>query len=254
MIYDYGEKNGPHTWAVRFPDAGGTRQSPINLNTETMEYDDSLGTLTLKLNHIEKQLVAVRDHNFLVEVVGNSTISGGPLQSEYHLSQFHFHWGSGNTWGSEHLINGVSCPAEMHCVFVNNKYGDESALTYTDGLAVLAVFLQLGSNSNSSLKRLCTILQSMKKGESRELLPVLDMYSILPSDFSRYYTYSGSLTTPPCKECVTWIIMDEPVIINLSQLETMREMHANCVTCHKTDNFRPICPIGSRSIRSSFQW
>ncbi|VDO93008.1 unnamed protein product [Schistosoma margrebowiei] len=72
-------------------------------------------------------------------------------------------------------------------------------------------------------------------------------------DLSRYYTYSGSLTTPPCNECVTWIVLDEPVVMTIDQLETLRQMHANCVTCGQTDNFRPICPIGSRLVRCSFR-
>ncbi|CAH8611523.1 unnamed protein product [Heterobilharzia americana] len=111
----------------------------------------------------------------------------------------------------------------------------ETAMTYSDGLSVLGVFFQLGKSSNNALKRLCALL------------------NLLPSDLSRYYTYSGSLTTPPCSECVTWIVLDEPVVMSIDQLETLREMHANCVSCGNTDNFRPICPVGSRSVRCSFR-
>lgn len=73
-----------------------------------------------------------------------AVLSGGPLASEYKLIQFHLHWGSGNNWGSEHMINGISCPAELHCVFINTKYATmETAITYSDGLSVVGIFFQV---------------------------------------------------------------------------------------------------------------
>ncbi|KAH9589943.1 carbonic anhydrase, variant 3 [Schistosoma haematobium] len=144
MSYDYGEKNGPHTWVLRFPNAGGTKQSPINLNTMSMRLDESLAPINVDLNGLQNQTLHVKDHNFSVEVKGNAVLSGGPLASEYKLIQFHLHWGSGNNWGSEHMINGISCPAELHCVFINTKYATmETAITYSDGLSVVGIFFQV---------------------------------------------------------------------------------------------------------------
>nr|AAW25428.1 SJCHGC06606 protein [Schistosoma japonicum] len=226
MSYDYGEKNGPHTWVLRYPNAGGTKQSPINLNTTSMRLDKTLTPINVNLNDLQKQILHVKEHNFSVEVKGCAVLSGGPLTSEYKLAQFHLHWGSGNNWGSEHMINGISCPAELHCVFINTKYGTmETAITYSDGLSVVGVFFQLGksSNNNNALKRLCTLLKTTKKGESKDIQPMLDLNTLLPNDLSRYYTYSGSLTTPPCNECVTWIVLDEPVVMTIDQLETLRQ-------------------------------
>ena len=33
-------------------------------------------------------------------------LSGGPLASDYQILQLHFHWGSDNTQGSEHTLDG----------------------------------------------------------------------------------------------------------------------------------------------------
>ncbi|CAH8614506.1 unnamed protein product [Schistosoma intercalatum] len=184
MSYDYGEKNGPHTWVLRFPNAGGTKQSPINLNTMSMRLDESLAPINVDLNGLQNQTLHVKDHNFSVEVKGNAVLSGGPLASEYKLIQFHLHWGSGNNWGSEHMINGISCPAELHCVFINTKYATmETAITYSDGLSVVGIFFQLGksSNNNNALKRLCSLLKSTKKGESKDIQPMLDLNTLLPT-------------------------------------------------------------------------
>lgn len=42
--------------------------------------------------------------------------------------------------------------------------------------------------------------------------------SIMPTNTETYYTYKGSLTTPPCNEAVTWIIFSTPVQISFKQV------------------------------------
>lgn len=47
---------------------------------------------------------------------GSVEISGGPMESDYHLKQFHFHWGSESSHGSEHKIDGKVFAAEVRMV------------------------------------------------------------------------------------------------------------------------------------------
>ncbi|KAA0184103.1 Eukaryotic-type carbonic anhydrase [Fasciolopsis buskii] len=252
MDFDYGDCNGPHTWALRFPAAAGKRQSPINLNTKSMVFDRTLKPLIVNFDAVVKETAEVKAHNFHVKVEGKGVLRGGPLETDYHLAQFHFHWGSGNTWGSEHHVNGVSSPSELHMVFANSKYGPNDVLTERpDGLSVLGIFLQLGNQTNPALEHLCNTLVGLKKGDQKVLEPRLSLHDLVPKDTSKYYTYSGSLTTPPCSECVTWIVLDEPIIITQNQLDTFRGLHSNCQLCSSTDNFRPICPLGDRKVRTT---
>ena len=51
----------------------------------------------------EFPLLAVK---FGVDESFEAAISGGPLDAEYTLSQFHLHWGSQPGQGSEHTIDG----------------------------------------------------------------------------------------------------------------------------------------------------
>ncbi len=43
-------------------------------------------------------------------------LSGGPLDSEYELLQFHAHWGSSNDHGSEHTVDGRAFAAEVKII------------------------------------------------------------------------------------------------------------------------------------------
>ncbi|VDO95622.1 unnamed protein product [Schistosoma curassoni] len=97
-------------------------------------------------------------------------LSGGPLASEYKLIQFHLHWGSGNNWGSEHMINGISCPAELHCVFINTKYATmETAITYSDGLSVVGLYLET-SLYFSLINWVETLVYTQLKSNSKQII------------------------------------------------------------------------------------
>merc|ERR1711974_228809 len=63
---------------------------------------------------------------------------GGPLNGKYHFTQLHFHWGSDDTVGSEHTVDGFRFPLEMHLVHTNTKYAANAteALYNDDGLAL----------------------------------------------------------------------------------------------------------------------
>jgi carbonic anhydrase len=253
MSFDYGEVGGPHTWALKFPNAAGSKQSPINIDKKSAHYDSSLESISINVEEVSKYTVDMGAHNFHVLATGKGTLRGGPLKSEYLLQQFHFHWGAGDTWGSEHQINGISSPSELHCVFRNSKYNiNEEVLKRQDGLCVVGVFLKLGEDNNQALDELCSAAVNLKSGEECVLQPNFSLASILPKDLSKYYTYPGSLTTPPCSECVTWIVMNEPVTITHAQLDKFRHTHNQCRICGCTNNFRPVCPVGSRRILCSF--
>jgi len=51
----------------------------------------------------------------------------------------------------------------------------------------------------------------------------LDINKLLP-ETGAYYTYLGSLTTPPCNECVIWIVFKDPIEVSPAQLQAFREM------------------------------
>lgn len=83
-------------------------------------------------------------------------IFGGPLDNEYEIEGLHFHWGDKNNRGSEHTLNDMRLPLEMHIIHRNKKYRNlAEALQHPDGLCVLAFFYQVSvterQSNNSSL-------------------------------------------------------------------------------------------------------
>ena len=93
---------------------------------------------------------------YLSFLLGSQTVflRNGPLPPKhvYALEQFHAHWGSNEYRGSEHIVDGKSHAAELHLVFWNTQYKSfKEAMTQSDGLAVLAVFLEEGETRKNEL-------------------------------------------------------------------------------------------------------
>lgn len=73
-------------------------------------------------------------------------IFGATLSNNYEFESFHFHWGLKNYRGSEHIINDVSYPLELHIIHRNMKYSNlTEAVLEKDGLAVLAIVFEVSS-------------------------------------------------------------------------------------------------------------
>ena len=123
---------------------------------------------------------------------------------------------SENARGSEHTVDGKAFSAELHLVHYNTKYGDlGNAVDKPDGLAVLGMFIKIG-NEHPEFGKLCEILQDIpRKGDTLPLKEAINPANFLPSSKS-YWTYLGSLTTPPLYESVTWILFKQPVEISRS--------------------------------------
>lgn len=60
------------------------------------------------------------------------------------------------------------------------------------------------------------------------------------TDTAAYYTYPGSLTTPPCSEIVTWIVLKSPAQMSEAQFQTFRRILGNDFRPLQDRNGRPI--------------
>jgi carbonic anhydrase len=67
----------------------------------------------------------------------------------------------------------------------------------------------------------------------------VDVTNLLPSDRG-YYTFAGSLTTPPCSEGVTWFVLKQQTSISANEIATFAKLYPK--------NARPIQPLNSRKL------
>ena len=250
--------------------SSGSRQSPIDIDSRHAIVDNELANRPLafsdhkavfSLSNTGSTLNAVTEHEYL--------LSGGPLKNPYSLLGFHFHWENkdDHTAGSEHTLNGKAFQSELHIVHMNKEtYGTfEEALCHGDGLSVLGIFLELtpDDQGHEALDTLCGAIDRIQlKGSTTDLKTPLCPYSLLPKDSKSYWTYPGSLTTPPYSECVTWIVYKDPIKMSKSQLEKFRSLKTatseeakgkgHTDLPHICHNVRETFPLGDRVLKASF--
>ncbi|XP_053571147.1 carbonic anhydrase 2 [Bombina bombina] len=255
--WGYGPENGPNTWHQSFPIAQGDQQSPIDIRTKEAKYDPSLKPLSISYDPSTAKFIVNNGHAFNVEFDDSedkSVLRGGALTGTYRLKQFHFHWGSCDDHGSEHTVDGVEYAAELHLVHWNTKYANfGQAVKHCDGLAVVGVFLQVGEQRPGLQKLVDAIKHIPNKGMERTFTN-FDPSGLLPKSLD-FWTYQGSLTTPPLLQCVTWNVLREPISVSQEQISVLRGLffnNENDTPCHMMDNYRSPQPIKGREVRASF--
>lgn len=224
--WDYSAKYGPETWNKFYPEACGSKQSPINIRTSSAHFDATMMKLE---THYETEDVTIVNNGHSCQISfkkRNSCIKGGPLIYKYRLGQLHFHWGAEGCCGSEHTVNGARFPAELHIVHWNcEKYTSMcEAARHPDGLAVMGFFLTLEefsvprSADKTKFHIISDALQHIQFLDEEFNIGPFNPSWIIPADIAKFWTYQGSLTTPPCTESVTWLVFKKPIVISHTQV------------------------------------
>ena len=108
-------------------------------------------------------------------------------------------------------------------------------------LAVVAVLLEKGKD-NSLIHELWSDLPKEKEKEEILNSVRVDADGLLPADRG-YYTFTGSLTTPPCSEEVTWFVLKHPVTVTAAEIEQFSKLYRN--------DARPTQPLYDRVVLES---
>lgn len=221
----YTGDKGPGFWGELSPDwtacSTDTRQSPIDIVGAVT--DNGLDPLDLELEPSPIRLIN-NGHTLEQEVEEES----GTLHldgADYALLQFHFH-----TF-AEHTVDGARSAMELHAVFRQAGNGP---------IAVIGVLWNIGAASDF----LAAFVDDLpeKTGEHFDSEETIDLADGL-TDTSAYYTYEGSLTTPPCSPIATWIVLKDPAQMSQEQFESFRRIMGN--------NFRPLQMLTGRTIRQT---
>ena len=87
-----------------------------------------------------------------------------------------------------------------------------------DGLAVLGMFIEIGSQHEEFDKVIQSLEKIPNKGDETPIEDSgIDCNNLLPTTHG-FWTYPGSLTTPPLFESVTWIVFKEPIQVSEEQV------------------------------------
>jgi carbonic anhydrase len=221
--WDYGDAHGPSHWGDLSPEFApckiGHHQSPVDIRNAQK------AALPAIEFHYKPSPLHIIDNGHTIQInyaPGSFIIVGG---KKYALRQFHFHR------PSEEKINGRGFDMTLHMVHVaeNGK------------LAVVAVLLRQGGE-NALVRELWNDLPREKEKEELLEKVQIDISSMLPADQS-YYTFSGSLTTPPCSEEVTWFVLKQPVTISAAEIQQFSQLYRN--------DARPTQPLYDRIVLES---
>ena len=223
--WSYQGDTGSSFWGELDPEFAtckiGQAQSPINLESSV---GSNIGNL--ELNYQDTPLTIINNRRTIrVDYQPGSSLT---LDSQiYELLQFHFHT------PSEHLVSGQAFAMEAHFVHQSKATGE---------LVVLAVLMSEGE-MNQALDTVWQKIpfQSDRSQEASDIF--INALNLLPENSDRYYRYQGSLTTPPCSEIVTWLILKQPVEVSKLQIDRFLEVIGT--------NARPVQDLNRRILSES---
>lgn len=218
--WDYSKAHGPKHWNEVNPICGtGHTQSPIDI-----VHPQKAQLPAISFSYQASPVNVINNGH----TVQNNYAPGSNLVFEgktYELQQFHFHH------HSETAVDGKHTPMEAHLVH-KDKEGD---------LLVVSVLLKQGE-ANMAVG---TVWQSIGPEKEKANAPAgvsVNAAELLPGEHA-YYTYRGSLTTPPCSENVTWVVMTHPMTVSKEQINAFAKLYRN--------NARPVQPLDGRTVQVS---
>ncbi len=226
LHWSYGGEGGPKAWGGLKPEfslcATGTRQSPIDIrggiavDLEPVVFDYRASPFRVVDN----------GHTVQVNIDGSNSITVNGRR--YDLVQFHFHR------PAEERIDGRSFEMSLHLVHKDPE----------GRLAVVGLLLDRAAAGDPGQPVVQTVWNNLplEKNEEVSTRAALDLNHLLPPDRG-YYTYMGSLTTPPCSEGVLWMVMRQPVAVSQAQIDIFARLYPM--------NARPVQQASGRMIKQS---
>jgi carbonic anhydrase len=203
--WGYSGSEGPAHWGELTSEFAacktGHRQSPVNIvgaqkaDLPAIQFEYKSSALRIINN----------GHTIEINYAPGSFIRVG--DKRYELKQFHFHH------PSEETIKNKRFPMEVHLVHSD-----------ADGnLAVVSVLLEEGS-ANPLVETLWGLAPKTPGPEKTDDNLQINVADLLPATRS-YFTFAGSLTTPPCTEGVSWFVLKTPLTISKKQVATFAAIY-----------------------------
>jgi carbonic anhydrase len=208
VSYSYCGFAGPAEWKNNWPVCGNAAtQSPIALDRVTTRD----GKAPVLHYHPSNVTVTNSGHDFRAVVKDNINLADfpGAKPGAFQLQNFHFHT------PNEHTRAGVKYAGELHLV-----HGESADTAHKTGAhVVVAIFLTEVRADNPKLD---AFFNALPLGLCKTKDATFDPNNLLATAKGQYFTYNGSLTTPPCDTGVVFYIYPQPIEIGTNQLRKLQ--------------------------------
>jgi len=224
---DSADSVGPAKWGTLAGNEAcstGTRQTPINL-AATVAKPQDLPNLVFAYKPSSPAMTN-NGHTVQVTYDAGSTLGRVGSKDTWTLAQFHFHA------PSEHTVDGTSYPLEMHLVHLDAA-GKPAA--------VVGVFIKSGKENAALAQAFASLPAHSGDKRTPRAGETIDAGALLPAD-KAFFTYAGSLTTPPCTEGLTWFVLKTPIDVSPAQIDAYTKLE------HLAHTNRPIQSLGARTL------
>ncbi|XP_017494569.1 PREDICTED: carbonic anhydrase 7-like [Rhagoletis zephyria] len=231
---------------------GGKHTNPLNLDSVNI-VERNYRRLIFEYFEVAPKSIKILNNGHTVVVrleyaAKHPSIMGGPLDGIYIFEQLQFYWFKRDGVDDEDHKNKVLLPPELHMIFRNMKYQtlDEAAMQ-SKGLAILAYAYEITENDNLFYKEITEQLSHITKPHTEtKFYDEIDLWCFINIGME-YYTYIGSLTTPPCSEEVIWLDFEEPTRISVRQVERFHRLYSIDNTQLPT-SFPRLQPLNNRTV------
>jgi carbonic anhydrase len=198
--WEYQGKRGPLVWGKLDPTyqacSKGHEQSPIDIRGAHL----NTGLKPLEFHYLSSSVTMENDgRTVLVHVNPGSTLVAGGVT--YQLERLEFHH------PSEEAVKGKLTDMEVYLVHRS-----------ADGKQAI-VALRLNEDRGAPNAVLASLWPHLPKSanKSEKVTELVNPAGLLPADRG-YWTYTGSLTTPPCTEGVQWFVFEQEMTVSRDQL------------------------------------